>query len=222
MKNQTGKTSNTERLVAEALISIGAVGFAPAKPITFKSGIISPVYVDNRKFPFHPEEWQVVIEGFKHLIEEKKIEFDALAGIATAGIPHSAALGYTLQMPSVFVRKETKDHGTKKLIEGGDVAGKKVLLLEDLVTTGGSSLACVTALRAERAAVTDCLVIISYGFKEAVDQFAAAKVVLHPLTTFEIVFDVAYERGLLTKETKALVSDWLKEPWGWAKRHNLA
>lgn len=211
-----------QKQVAEALIEIGAVGFALKKPITFKSGIVSPVYVDNRKFPFHPKQWQVVIDGFKQVISDEEIAFTVLAGIATAGIPHSAALAYSLGVPSVFVRKESKDHGTKKMIEGGEVAGENVLLLEDLVTTGGSSLAGVAALRAERAVVSDCLVIISYGFQEAVDLFAAANVQLHPLTTFEVVFDVAREKNLLTVQEKAVVSDWLTDPWGWAGRHSIS
>jgi orotate phosphoribosyltransferase len=87
---------STEQKVARALIKIGAVGFAPENPVTFKSGIISPVYVDNRKFPFHPKEWKIVIEGFKDLIKEKNISFDVIAGVEAGGIPHSAALGFSI------------------------------------------------------------------------------------------------------------------------------
>src|SRR5689334_20369405 len=120
---------NYERQIAKTLLDIKAVGFALEKPITFKSGIISPVYVDNRRFPFFPKQWKEVIKGFAALSEAKKLQFDVIAGIETAGIPHSAALGFFLQKPSVFVRKAAKDHGTKKMIEGGDVKGKKVLLI---------------------------------------------------------------------------------------------
>src|ERR1700744_2470816 len=117
--------------VAEALVAIGGVGFKPTEPITFKSGIKSPVYCDNRKFPFHPSEWAKVIRGFEALIAEDAIAFDVVGGIEAAGIPHSAALGFAMQRPSVFIRKEAKGHGAKKRVEGGDVAGKRVVLVED-------------------------------------------------------------------------------------------
>ncbi len=132
--------------VAKSLIAIGAVGFRPDDPVLFKSGILAPVYVDNRKFPFFPGAWKLVIEGFKKCIETEVIQFDVIAGIEAAGIPHSSALGFFMQQPSVFVRKEVKDHGTKKRVEGGEVQGKKVLLVEDLVTMGTSSLSGVHAL----------------------------------------------------------------------------
>ena len=137
------------REIAEALVEIGGVGFAASAPITFKSGIKSPVYCDNRKFPFHPEQWAKVIHGFEALIAENVIDAGVIAGIEAAGIPHSAALGFAMQRPSIFVRKEAKGYGAKKRVEGGDIAGKHVVLVEDLVTTGSSSLSGVEALRAE-------------------------------------------------------------------------
>ena len=97
---------NSQMAIARALLKINAVGFSVAHPIAFTSGLLSPVYVDNRKFPFWPEQWRVVIEGFQQKIEEEKIEFDVIAGIETAGIPHSSALAYVLKKPSVFVRKK--------------------------------------------------------------------------------------------------------------------
>jgi len=208
-----------ETTIAQSLIKIGAVGFKPENPITFKSGIISPVYVDNRRFPFYPNEWQLVIKGFQTLIKQDKIDYEILAGIATAGIPHSAALGYVLHKPSVFVRKKIKDHGTKSLIEGGSVKGKKIVLVEDLVTTGGSSLAGVEALRNDKAIVKDCLIIVSYGFAEATAAFKAAKVTLHPLTNFSIILAEALKQNLFTAKQQVVLEDWFQDPWGWGKRH---
>ena len=104
--------------------------------------------------------------------------FDVIGGIEAAGIPHSAALGFATAMPSIFIRKEAKEHGTKKRVEGGNVTGKRVLLVEDLVTTGMSSLSGVEALRAEGAIVEDCLAIISYGFPGRKEKFAAAGVTI--------------------------------------------
>jgi orotate phosphoribosyltransferase len=209
------------REIAEALIAIDGIGFRPAAPITFKSGIKSPVYCDNRRFPFWPEQWVKVIHGFERLIAEHAIPLEIVGGVEAAGIPHSAALGFSMRKPSVFIRKEPKEHGTKKRVEGGDVAGRRVVLVEDLVTTGSSSIAAIEALRAEGAVVTDCLAIISYGFPEAVELFERSGVRLHSTTTFEEVLNVALERKLIDASGAEAVGDWLREPHSWAKRHGL-
>jgi orotate phosphoribosyltransferase len=214
------KTSNRE--IAEALLAINGVGFRPDAPITFKSGIKSPVYCDNRRFPFWPEAWAKVIAGFERLIADDAIAVDVVGGVEAAGIPHSAALGFAMKVPSVFIRKEAKEHGTKKKVEGGDVAGKRVVLVEDLVTTGMSSLAAVQALRGEGAVVSDCLAIISYGFPEAVEMFAKAGVTLHTTTDFSTVLAVAEEQGKIDGAAAAIVSDWLRDPRGWATRRGIA
>lgn len=210
------------REVAEALLAIGGVGFRPEAPITFKSGIVSPVYCDNRTFPFWPEHWAKVIRGFEALITNRTVEADVIGGIEAAGIPHSAALGFATKLPSIFIRKEAKGHGTKKRVEGGDVTGRRVLLVEDLVTTGLSSLSGVEALRAEGAIVTDCLAIISYNFAEALDAFAKAGVRLHALTDFETVLTVAQERGVLDEAAASSIREWLGDPHGWAGKRGFA
>lgn len=210
------------REIAEALLAIGGAGFRPQSPITFKSGIVSPVYCDNRTFPFWPEQWAKVIRGFEALIAERNLGVDVIGGIEAAGIPHSAALGFATGLPSVFIRKEAKGHGTKKRVEGGDVTGRRVLLVEDLVTTGMSSLSGVEALRAEGAIVSDCLAIISYNFAEALEKFADAGVRLHALTDFETVLAVAQERGSLDAADADSVREWLGDPHGWAGKHGFA
>ncbi len=209
------------REIADALIAIEGVGFRPAAPITFKSGIKSPVYCDNRRFPFWPEQWAKVIRGFEALIAERNISVDVVGGVEAAGIPHSAVLGFEMRKPSVFIRKELKEHGTKKRVEGGDVTGKRVVLVEDLVTTGGSSIAAIEALRAEGAVVSDCLAIISYDFPEAVELFERSGVRLHATTTFQAVLESALERKMIDAAGAAVVRDWLKEPRSWAKRHGF-
>lgn len=205
------------RQVAEALLDIKAVGFVLEAPITFKSGIISPMYIDNRKFPSYPKAWRVVLQGFIEKMKEQKTEFEIIAGIETAGIPHSAGLGVLLEKPSVFIRKAAKDHGTKKMVEGGEVSGKTVLLIEDLVTTGGSSLHGVTELRAAGAVVTDCFVIVSYGFPESKQAFEEAEVRLTALTDIDTIMEVAGERGMLSEDNKKVVMGWYKDPWNWGK-----
>ena len=213
---------SSAEVVAEALLAIGGVGFRLDDPITFKSGIVSPVYCDNRTFPFWPAQWKKVIEGFTALIDREGIVFDVIGGIEAAGIPHSAALGYAMQRPSVFIRKQPKEHGKKARIEGGDVAGKRVLLIEDLVTTGGSSLSGVQALRDAGAIVTDCLAIISYGFAEARNAFAEAGVRLHTLTGFNEVLCGALQQGLLDEIGVGEVQRWLGDPHGWAARQSVS
>ncbi|MDE1156070.1 MAG: orotate phosphoribosyltransferase [Acidobacteriaceae bacterium] len=201
--------------IAEAILDIGAAGFCAAQPITFKSGIVSPVYCDNRRFPYWPQQWRSVIEGFAALLQQEGIAAEVIAGVEAAGIPHSAALGFATGKPSVFVRKQAKEHGTKKMVEGGDVAGKHVVLVEDLVTTGMSSLAAIEMLRAEDAIVTDCLAIISYGFAEAQEKFAAAGVRLHALTSFAEVLESAEAKGKISAQDSESVRVWLQDPRAW-------
>ena len=126
-----------------------------------------------------------------------------------------------MRLPSVFIRKELKEHGTKKRVEGGDVTGRRVVLVEDLVTTGGSSIAAVEALRAEGAVVSDCLAIISYGFPEAVERFERAGIQLHAATTFQAVLESAVESKMIDEAGAAVVRDWLREPHSSAKRQGF-
>ncbi len=208
--------TNTKLSSAKALLDIGAIGFSPAAPITFKSGIRSPVYVDNRQLIYQPAAWHVIINGFKSLIETKRLQFDLIAGVAVGGLPHSSALAYLMKAPSVFIRKESKSHGRSQRIEGGAVAGRRVLLVEDLVSTGGSSLSAAEALRAAGAQVTDMLAIISYGFSEARGAFERAGITLHTLTDFDTLLKLALREQLLSGEQAATISRWQADPFGWA------
>jgi orotate phosphoribosyltransferase len=212
----------TQETIANILIDIGAVGFAPDDPKTFKSGLISPVYVDNRTIPYYPEKWQHVINGFQETITIQNINFDIVAGVAVGGIPHSAALGYAMSKPSVFIRKQAKGHGLQNRVEGGDVSGKRVLLVEDLVTTGGSSLSGVQALRDSGATIEHCIVIVRYDFPEAITNFAEANIDLHTLTTFPIIVEQAAAQGKFTDNELAVINDWLSDPHGWGKRQGYA
>jgi orotate phosphoribosyltransferase len=204
--------------VARALLKIEAVGFSPFKPIQFKSGILSPVYVDNRRLIYWPQQWRQVVEGFRELVNRKRLELDVIAGIATGGVPHSSALAYIMQRPSVYVRSESKGHGTQNRIEGGDVSGRRVLLVEDMITTGGSSLSGVEVLRTSGALVEDCLSITTFGFAEALENFEAAQVRLHTLTDFKTIVQEAERAGLFGAAERAIIEDWFEDPHGWAER----
>ena len=206
--------------VAQLLLRNNIVGLIKGEPVRFKSGILAPVYTDNRKLPAHPLVWQKIIKAMADVVRQKKLKFDMIAGIETAGIPHSAALSFYLKKPSVFVRKEAKGHGLKKRVEGGDVSGKRILLIEDLVSTGGSSLSGVSALRDGGAVVTDCLVIVNYDFHETIPNFKKARVKLHALVTFAEIADEAAGHKIFTKEQSHEIKSWLKDPWGWTKAHD--
>lgn len=201
--------------IARALLEIGAVGITPHAPVTFKSGIKSPVYVDNRRLIFHPDPWHLVITGFLGLLRTVASDASAIAGVETSGIPHSSALAYAADLPSVFVRKQSKEHGLKRRIEGGDVAGLNVVLIEDMVTTGESSLSAVAALREAGAIVTDCFAIITYGFPDMMTLFNAAEVRLHTLTNFTMVINEAIASGLVTPEEAVVVHQWMAAPYQW-------
>lgn len=206
---------HTTRDIAQALLEIGAVGFRFDNPITFVSGILSPVYVDNRKLPYYPDQWQAVLQGMQSQFKQLSVQPEVIAGIETAGIPHSAALGLQTKTPSVFIRKKPKDHGTKSRIEGGEVANKHVLLIEDMVTTGGSSLRGVEALCEAGAIVQDCLVITSYEFEESKQTFEQANVVLHVLCPFAVVLQVAEDQGVISKTQALEVQVWMSNPRKW-------
>ncbi len=209
------------KIIAEHLLNINAVMFLLEKPLRFKSGMVSPIYVDNRCLIYHPEAWHDVIEALSSDIEARKLSFDVIAGVETAGIPHASALAYRLNMPNIFVRKQPKTHGTKNRVEGGDVRGKQVLLIEDHISTGLSSLDSVEALRESGAIVTDCMSITSYNFIEATNAFSDAKVTPHTLQTFDIILNIAVETGRISEKQKEIIADWLNDPWPWARRHGL-
>ncbi len=196
---------------AQALLDIHAAVFSPDAPITFKSGIVSPIYVDNRRLPYEPQAWHIIIDALRNLITTQNFTFDVIAGIETGGIPHSAALAYMMNMPSVFVRKQPKEHGTKRRVEGGDVAGERVLLIEDLITTGGSSLSGVEALRDEGAQVVACIAIFSYGFPQAAAAFASANIPLFTLTSLSAVIEAAQQTNYFTSEAVAEIENWRRQ-----------
>ncbi len=189
------------------------------EPVRFKSGVLAPVYTDNRKLSSYPKVWHQVILDLAKLTKKKNIKFDVIAGIESAAIPHSAALSFFMKKPSVFVRKEAKGHGLKKRVEGMNVKGKKVLLIEDTISTGGSSISGVQALREDGAIVTDCICIVNYNFKEVITNFKKAKVKLHSLIPFTDIITEAVHMKYFSKDEGEEVSIWLKNPKKWSDAH---
>ncbi|MBU0980404.1 MAG: orotate phosphoribosyltransferase [Nanoarchaeota archaeon] len=201
--------------IARILLDIKAIKFSPDKPFTYVSGIKSPIYTDNRLLISYPEQRKRIISAFKELVEKNKLQPDVIAGTASAGIPFASWLAEALDLPMVYVRKATKEYGAAKRIEGIPPKGKKVMLVEDLISTGGSSLSAIEALREAGAKVEHCVAIFSYGMQKAVDGFKDAGITLHHLTGFEEVIDEAIAAGYMKEADKRIVLSWAKDPKGW-------
>lgn len=215
------KSKLAENILAEHLINIGAVSFLTNRPMRLKSGLITPIYVDNRTITAHPEAWRDVLETMATKVTELGIEFDLVAGVEGAGVSHAAALAYRLNKPSIFVRNSAKTYGNKSRVEGTSVEGKRVLLIEDHISTGLSLLSAVEGLKAEGAIVTDCLAITSFGIDETRRLFERLDVSCHEMINFTKVIDKAVEMGKLSVEDRSKLNDWLSSPWTWAARHSI-
>jgi orotate phosphoribosyltransferase len=201
----------------QAILAAGVVGFAFDAPRTFKSGLKSPVYLDNRRLLTHPHEWHIVIRAMAAIVDGLGIPDPVIAGVETAGIPHSSALAYKMRLPTVFVRKQAKEHGLQQRIEGGDVYGRSVVLIEDQITTGGSSLSGVMALRDAGATVDHLIAITSYSLPEAADAFEHAGVKLHVMVSFADLLPAIRSSGRLNELQSASLERWLANPAAWTE-----
>ena len=186
--------------VAKSLLEAKAVFFRPNEPFTWASGIKSPVYCDNRLMLAHPDKRTLIEEGIAATVRESYPECEALMGTSTAGIPHAAIAAHMLGLPMGYVRSGAKDHGRKNRIEGANPTGKKVVVVEDLISTGGSVIDVVDALREEGAEVLGIVSIFTYGMKKGLDRLAEANVKNISLTCFDEIAEVASEEGYIAKE----------------------
>lgn len=210
-----------EDILAEHLVRRGAVSFLLESPMRLKSGLVTPIYVDNRKLTAYPDAWRDIVETAASRIHQLELEFDVVAGVEGAGVSHAAALAYRLGKPSIFVRQQPKTYGNRSRVEGADVKGKRVLIIEDHISTGLSLLSAIEGLKSEGALVTDCLAITSFGMDETRNLFRQENVVCHELLSFKKVLDKAVELGELSAEDQPILVDWLENPWTWAARHHI-
>lgn len=192
-----------EKKIAKDLLSIKAVFFRPEEPFTWASGIKSPVYCDNRLTLTAPAVRLDVEEGLAELVKTHYPEAEVLMGTSTAGIAHAAITAHLLGMPMGYVRSGAKDHGRQNQIEGQLLPGQKVVVVEDLISTGGSVIEVVNVLRDAGADVLGIVSIFTYGMKKGVDRLAAANVVNHSLTNFDVVAATAADEGYIKKEDVA-------------------
>ena len=189
-----------KKQIAKALLSIQAVIFRPDEPFTWASGIQSPVYCDNRLTLTAPEVRTQIEEGLAALVREHFPEVEVLMGTSTAGIAHAAIVGHLMNLPMGYVRSGAKDHGRKNRIEGKLLPGQKVVVVEDLISTGGSVIDVVDALREVGADVMGVVSIFTYGMQKGLDRLAEAHVTNYSLTDFDAMAETAAETGYIRPE----------------------
>ena len=189
-----------EKKIAKALLSIKAVIFRPDEPFTWASGIKSPVYCDNRLTLTAPAVRTQIEEGLAETIRKNFPEVEVLMGTSTAGIAHAAIVGHLMNMPMGYVRSGAKDHGRQNQIEGKLEAGQKVVVVEDLISTGGSAIDVVNVLREAGAEVLGIVSIFTYGMKKGLDRLEAANVKNISLTNFDAMAEAAAEEGYIQSE----------------------
>lgn len=204
-----------ERLVAERLLKIKAVKLQPANPFTWASGWKSPIYNDNRKTLSYPEIRSFIKLELARTISEKYENADAIAGVATGAIAQGALVADLLGLPFVYIRSTPKDHGLENLIEGELKPGSKVVIVEDLVSTGGSSLKAVQAVRNFGCDVAGMVAIFTYGFPVAVEAFKEAKVTLTILSNYDAVLEEALRTDYIDESEIAVLQEWRKDPANW-------
>lgn len=207
-------TAYKEKL-AEHLLQIKAIQLNTQEPFTWTSGIKSPVYCDNRKLLSYPLVRDFVRDGFIALVQEYFPTADYIAGVATAGIPHGAILADHLNLPFIYVRSKPKEHGLNNTIEGDLKHGSRVLVVEDTISTGGSSLKAVADLRAAGAEVIGMVAIYKYGFEEAKQCFEDEGVVLKTLTNYDFLIRTAIADGYISKDEIETLNAWRANPKEW-------
>lgn len=204
--------SNKSEQVAAYLLEIGAVALRPQEPFTWTSGIKSPIYCDNRLTLSFPEVRNYIANTFAELIKTSYPEAQVIAGTATAGIPHAAWVADKLNLPMAYIRDKAKGHGKQNQIEGIISPGQKVIVIEDLISTGGSSIKAAQAVEEAGGEVLAVLAIFSYELDRATEGFAAAGVPLQSLSNYTTLIDVALSQGKIAESDVALLQSWRKDP----------
>lgn len=203
---------NRSEQVASHLLEIGAVALRPQEPFTWTSGIKSPIYCDNRLTMAFPAVRNYIAEAFAELIRTSYPDAEVIAGTATAGIPHAAWVADKLGLPMAYIRDKAKGHGKQNQIEGLITPGQKVVVIEDLISTGGSSIKAAQAVQEAGGLPLAVLAIFSYELDRAVDAFAAAELPLQSLSNYSTLINVALAQGKIAESDVALLQSWRKDP----------
>ena len=208
-------TNEIAREVAKRLLEIGAIKLNPKNPFSWSSGWQSPIYCDNRLSLSYPDIRSFIKRGLNNLVSLHFSKTEAIAGVATAGIPQGALIADALQFPFAYVRSKPKGHGMENLIEGHLPKGRKVVVVEDLVSTGGSSLKAAEALREAGCEVLGMVSIFTYGFDLAERNFKAANLPLFSLSNYSVLIEEAEKLGLVSSGELATLEAWRKAPDQW-------
>lgn len=204
-----------DRILAEKLLKISAIKLQPENPFVWASGWNSPIYTDNRKTLSYPDVRSFIKVELCRIIMENFQDVDAIAGVATGAIAQGALVADTLGLPYVYVRSTPKDHGLENLIEGNLKPGQKVVVIEDLISTGGSSLKAVEAIRAAGCEVVGMAAIFTYGFPIAIEKFKEARVTLFTLSNYNSMLEAALETNYIKAEDIETLKEWRKDPSIW-------
>ena len=206
----------TSMALASFLLQIKAIKLNPANPFTWASGLKSPIYCDNRVTLSYPQVRTFIREGFKNMCLDKFGTPDVIAGVATGGIPQGALVAQELGLPFVYVRSEKKSHGMNNQVEGIINSGQSVVIIEDLVSTGKSSLNAVEALREKGAVIKGMLAIFTYGMDIATENFKKNKCELFTLTNYDALIKKAAEENYIRENDLASLMEWKKDPQAWS------
>ncbi len=209
----------TASQVADHLLKIKAIKLQPKNPFTWASGLKSPIYCDNRVLLSYPAIRKDIIQAFREKSSQFE-PFDVVAGVATAGIAHGALLAEALDKPFIYVRSKAKAHGMQNLIEGYLPENSTVLVIEDLISTGKSSLAACKALLENGAQIKAVLAIFSYGFDIAKEVFDAENIPTDTLSNYARLIEVAYSTNYINEEERNMLNDWNSNPKQWAEKYN--
>jgi orotate phosphoribosyltransferase len=210
-----GRREGMKKEIATHLLEIGAVSLEPNEPFTWSSGLKSPIYCDNRLTLAYPHVRNAIADGLAALIRTHFPDAEAIAGTATAGIPHAAWVSERFGLPMCYVRSQAKGHGKGKQIEGKVDKGQKIVVVEDLISTGGSSLNAVRALREEGCQVLGVAAIFTYGLEKGKQAFAENNVEVHTLTDYDTLIETAVELGVVTEQDLATLRKWRENPEEW-------
>jgi orotate phosphoribosyltransferase len=206
---------DNKKAVAEKLLQINAIKLSVNKPFTWASGWKSPIYCDNRKILSYPFIRDFIKSEMCNLIFQSYGDAEILAGVATAGIPWGAMAADQLKLPYIYVRPKPKEHGLGNQIEGFYEQGKRIIIIEDLISTGKSSLQVADVLKKEGLVVTGIVSIFNYGFKEAKDSFEKANIDLKSLTDYDSLITLAIEKNIVSKDDQNTLLNWRSDPSGW-------
>ena len=206
------------RNCAKYLLEIKAIKLSPAEPFTWASGLKSPIYCDNRKTLSYPSIRTFIRDGLVEMIKEKYPDTEVVAGVATGAIAQGALVAEALGLPFVYVRSEEKKHGLTNIVEGVVEAGQKVVVVEDLVSTGQSSLKAAHALRDIGCDVLGMVAIFTYNLPVATQRFEEAKLSLHTLTNYPVLVEKAAAEGYIKADEMETLNQWSKDPAAWAKQ----